>query len=112
MKRYLYISFGLFLFACGDHVQKEQIRVKVVQKKCTNGYFLSLKHELKSRDEKKTDTYELTVLKDKKKNKLSLQPTPSGSGSKYKTADGKYIFWEHQDEFRFGTEDSTYCLCR
>lgn len=40
-----------------------------------------------------------------------MKQVRAASGVKYTSKDGKYVFWEHQGEFTFGTEDSTYCLC-
>lgn len=111
MKLLFVICTAFILLSCEEHVGFEQIKVQEKQKKCTNGYQITFRFEKKTLDDKVTEKALLKIRKDGQLHNLKLIPTRSGSGSKYKTADGKHIFWEHQDSFTYGTEDSVYCEC-
>lgn len=58
-----------------------------------------------------TDKITVKVKSPKLNGAYDMKRVRAASGVKYASKDGKYIFWEHQGEFKFGTEDSTYCLC-
>lgn len=114
MKNGILLFILLVLVACGEKKSRmEKKEVKVLQYDCTNAYTIEFSHTKTIIDkEDSTETNELTVKHNGKTEKFELVQIPAGSGVKYKTKKENFIYWEHQGESIFGTEDSTFCSCK
>ncbi|MGV3611276.1 MAG: MliC family protein [Fluviicola sp.] len=100
----------LVLGSCSESTVRKKVRM--LQYNCSNVFSVSFEEKTTVTDE--DSTTDITVSVDSKSfdKKLKMKQVRSASGVKYATKDGKYIYWEHQGETIFGTEDSTYCLCQ
>lgn len=78
---------------------------------CSNGFTIMFTERLQVTNFDSTLTITTAVKSRKMNQEISMKQARAASGVRYVSKDGKYIFWEHQGEFTFGTEDSTYCLC-
>ncbi len=108
------LTFGIILVlalaACSDSVYTKTRRLDF---NCDNDFKVSFTESTTIKNN--TDTTNkvtVDVISPMLKREFSMKQVRAASGVKYATKDGKYIFWEHQGEFTFGTEDSTYCLCK
>lgn len=102
---------ALVLGACAGNQVTEKSR-EMVFPTCTNDFFIIFNETTTFTESDSTTKVTLEVKSPKLNRTFKLERVRSGSGVKYATKDGNYIFWEHQREFTFGTEDSTYCLCK
>jgi membrane-bound inhibitor of C-type lysozyme len=104
------ILFIVGLTACsGSHVKKIN---RIMQYSCSNDFSLSFEERTTVTDKDSTTKISVLVKSKSFTKELEMNPVKSGSGAKYATKDGNYFYWEHQGEVSFGTEDSTYCLCK
>ena len=110
-KAILGIALTLVLAACAENDVIDKSR-EMVFPNCTNDFFLVFNESTTFAGSDSTTKVTLEVKSSKLNRKFRLDRVRSGSGVKYTSKDGKYIFWEHQEEFTFGTDDSTYCLCK
>lgn len=78
---------------------------------CENDFKVHFKESTTITNSDSTTTISVSVKSKNLNEEYIMQQVRAASGVKYATKDGKFIFWEHQGEFSFGTEDSTYCLC-
>lgn len=111
----LFFALGIStLLSCGGKnvTVEEKKEVKIMQFDCTNDYSVEFKQSKHVTGEDSTENLQLTVKHDGKSEKYELEHVQSGSGAKYKTKKGNFIYWEHHGESYFGTEDSTYCNCK
>lgn len=109
--KYLFsgIILSLALASCiGNNVVKKNRNFEL---DCSNNYKVAFSENITIRNGDSTGKITLRVRSPKFNGEYALKQVRSASGVKYASKDGKYIFWEHQGEFTFGTEDSTYCLC-
>ena len=79
---------------------------------CDNGYNIHFSDIENINNGAKTEKIELTVKKNGITHRYPMKQVRAASGVKYKSMKDKYIYWEHQGEAIFGTEDSTYCNCK
>jgi membrane-bound inhibitor of C-type lysozyme len=100
----------LVLASCSEPNIKKKVRM--LQYNCSNDFTVSFEEETTVTDEDSTTAITVSVDSKNFDKKLKMEQVRSASGVKYATKDGKYIYWEHQGEVIFGTEDSTYCLCK
>ena len=105
------VVLALVLNGCTDNGITEKSR-EMVFPNCSNDFFVVFNETTTFTGSDSTINVTLQIQSPKMNRKLELDRTPSASGVKYTSKDRKYILWEHQGEFRFGTEDSTYCLCQ
>lgn len=110
MKFFLTLPF-LVLF-CSCEYQNHEIRTEKYELDCPKDYQLIFTRKTEITDRDTVVNNHLTVLHKTKTRHFDLKQVRSGSGVKYATSNGRYIFWEHQGEAQFGTEDSTYCTCK
>ena len=78
---------------------------------CDNDFKVTFTDRISITNSDSTTKITLKVKSLKLSGEYDMKQVRAASGVKYASKDGKYIFWEHQGEFTFGTEDSTYCLC-
>lgn len=106
-----YLAFGVILTlisgACTSHTKK---RNRIMQFDCNNHFNISFEERTTITDDDSITKITVSVKSKDFNKELDMQQARAASGVKYSSKDG-YIFWEHQGEFTFGTEDSTYCLC-
>ncbi|HCK98929.1 MAG TPA: hypothetical protein DHW42_02320 [Candidatus Marinimicrobia bacterium] len=69
---------------------------------CSNGY------TIRYRDIDPDSLY-VEVIKDNKTEKHQMKHVPSGSGAKYQTDDGKFVFWSHHGDFTYYIDDEIIC---
>lgn len=79
---------------------------------CSNDFKVTFTESIKITSRDSTGNITVAVKSPRLENEFSMKQARAASGVKYVSEDGKYVFWEHQGEFTFGTEDSTYCLCK
>ncbi len=100
----------LVLGACaGKNVMKKNRNMDF---NCENDFKVSFTENLTITNGDSTEKVTVKVNSPKLNREFDMKQVRAASGVKYATKDGKYIYWEHQGEFSFGTEDSTYCLCK
>ena len=103
------ILLTILLGACvGNNTTKKSRNFEL---DCSNNYKVAFSENITIRNGDSTGKITLRVRSPKFNGEYSLKQVRAASGVKYASKDEKYIFWEHQGEFIFGTEDSTYCLC-
>lgn len=103
------LLLSLVLASClGNHVIKKKRSFDLT---CNRDFQVAFSEDIQIINGDTTQKIALKVKSPRLNQKYDLHQVRSASGAKYATKDGKYIFWEHQGEFTFGTEDSTYCLC-
>ena len=68
----------------------------------TNGYIIQYKYI-------NSDGLYVEVIKDNKTVKHQMKHVPSGSGEKYQTDDGEFIFWSHHGDFTYYIDDEVIC---
>lgn len=107
----LFIFPVMCLSSCMEEIPYHEKRTEKYELDCPKGYRLVFTSETEITDSDSITNTHLTVLQNGKTEQFDLKQVRSGSGVKYVTSDGKYVFWEHQGEGRFGTEDSTFCTC-
>ncbi|TKG97325.1 hypothetical protein EYV94_02525 [Puteibacter caeruleilacunae] len=71
---------------------------------CSNGYTISYKYDGKG-------ALSLVLEKDGKILKHEMMVSRSGSGARYETKDGKFVFWEHHGDFSYFVNDKKVCSC-
>jgi membrane-bound inhibitor of C-type lysozyme len=100
----------LVLGACdGNSVMKKNRNMEF---NCENDFKVRFTESLTITNGDSTEKITVKVNSPKLNKEFDMHQVRAASGVKYATKDGKYIYWEHQGEFLFGTEDSTYCLCK
>lgn len=97
------------LEACSDSVMK---KTRHLEFNCDNDFKVSFTERITVTNGDSTTKITVEVNSPDLDKEYDMQQVRAASGVKYATKNGKYIFWEHQGEFTFGTEDSTYCLCK
>lgn len=103
------IILTLLLSACaGNSVIKKNRNMEF---NCENDFKVLFTESLTVTNGDSTEKITVKVNSPKLNKEYNMHQVRAASGVKYATKDGKYIFWEHQGEFTFGTEDSTYSLC-
>lgn len=103
------ILLSLALASCmGNNVVKKSRNLKF---ECTNDFQVSFSEDITFLNGDSTGKITVRVRSPRLDGEYQMEQAPAASGVKYVSKNGKYIFWEHQGEFSFGTEDSTYCLC-
>ncbi|MBE9467103.1 MAG: MliC family protein [Bacteroidetes bacterium] len=70
---------------------------------CGNGYTIRYRYI-------NADSLYVEVLEGNKIEKHQMKPVPSGSGAKYQTDDGKFVFWSHHGDFTYYKNDEMICL--
>lgn len=104
------ILLALILGACaGNNVIKKNRNMEFDN--CSNDFKVVFTESITITDTDSTGKITVKVKSPKLNQELDMKQVRAASGVKYASKDGKYIFWEHQGEFTFGTDDSTYCLC-
>jgi membrane-bound inhibitor of C-type lysozyme len=104
MKQFTLGSILIFaLAACSNPVSTMKKSDHIVEFNCDKGFKVSFE-EMTTITEKDSTTKITVSVKSKNFTKdLEMEQVRSGSGAKYATKDGKYIYWEHQGEVIFGT---------
>lgn len=102
------ISSLIFLSCTENNVITKK---RFMQYDCDNDFTVTFSENSTITSKDSTGKITVKVKSPKLNATYDMHQVRSGSGSKYASKEGKYIFWEHQGEFLFGTEDSTYCLC-
>lgn len=103
------ILLALILGACvGNNVMKKN---RSMDFDCSNDFQVIFTESITVTNTDSTGKITVEVKSPKLNREFDMKQVRAASGVKYASKDGKYIFWEHQGEFTFGTEDSTYCLC-
>lgn len=69
---------------------------------CSNGYAIRYRYI-------NTDSLYVEVIKEKKIEKHQMKQVPSGSGAKYQTDDGEFVFWSHHGDFTYYNNDEIIC---
>jgi membrane-bound inhibitor of C-type lysozyme len=110
MKTAIYGMLLLALTACTNNTIIKKNRN--LDFNCENNFKIRFSEKSTITNSDTTTKITLKVQSPKLNRTFDLEQTRAASGVRYATKDGKYIFWEHQGEFTFGTEDSTYCLCK
>ena len=100
----------LALTACGD--DSVITKTRNLDFKCSNDFRVTFTERLKITPSDSTEKITLTIKSPQLKGEFPMKHARAASGVRYVSEDGKYVFWEHQGEFTFGTEDSTYSLCK
>lgn len=99
----------LVLAACnGNTVMKKNRNMEF---NCDNNFKVVFTESTTITTSDSTSKITVQVKSPKLNGEYDMKQVRAASGVKYASKDGKYIFWEHQGAFTFGTEDSTYCLC-
>nr|WP_294859834.1 MliC family protein [uncultured Fluviicola sp.] len=110
MKRITSVITLILLSACaGNSVTKKHRHMEF---NCENDFKVRFTESLTITNGDSTEKITVKVNSLKLNKEFDMHQVRAASGVKYATKDGKYIYWEHQGEFTFGTEDSTYCLCK
>ena len=100
----------LLLGSCmGNSVMKKNRNLEF---NCDNDFKLRFTESTTVTNGDSTTKITVKVKSHKLNREYDMKQVRAASGVKYTSKDGNYIFWEHQGEFTFGTEDSTYCLCK
>lgn len=102
----------LSVAACSNPDSTMKKSNHIVEFNCDNNFRVSFEEMTTITDKDSTTKITVSVKSKNFTKDLEMKQVRSGSGVKYATNDGKYIYWEHQGEVIFGTEDSTYCLCK
>jgi len=69
---------------------------------CSNGYTIRYTHM-------DMDSLYIEVTKDNLTEKHSMRCALSGSGAKYQTADGRFVFWSYHGDFTYYKDDAKIC---
>lgn len=77
---------------------KQELRIL----NCDNGYTIRYTNV-------GMDSLYLEVIKGSKIEKHQMKLVPSGSGAKYQTDNGKFIFWSHHGDFTYFLENKKIC---
>lgn len=103
------ILLALILGACMENnVMKKNRNMEF---DCNNDFHVVFTESITITNTDSTGKITVKVKSPRFSREFDMKQVRAASGVKYASKDGKYIFWEHQGEFTFGTEDSTYCLC-
>lgn len=103
----------LFAFALGACTENNVItKTRNLEFDCDNNFHVVFTESITITATDSTEKITVKVKNPKLNREFDMKQVRAASGVKYASKDGKYIFWEHQGEFTFGTEDSTYCLCQ
>ncbi len=103
------ITFAFVLGACtGNTVMKKNRNMEFT---CDNDFKVIFTESTTITNSDSTNKITVQVKSPKLNGEYDMKQVRAASGVKYTSKDGKFIFWEHQGAFTFGTEDSTYCLC-
>ncbi len=103
------ITLVLVLAACnGNTVMKKNRNMEF---DCSNDFHVVFTESITITNSDSTGKITVKVKSPQLNREFNMKQVRAASGVKYASKDGKYIFWEHQGAFTFGTEDSTYCLC-
>ncbi|MNV02501.1 hypothetical protein D3C71_927380 [compost metagenome] len=106
------IVLTLVLVACAENGVTEKSR-EYVFPNCTNDFLMVFNERTTFTGSDSTTKVTLEVKSPALNRKFTFERVSSSeSGIKYASKDGKYILWEHQEEFTFGTKDSIYCESR
>jgi len=109
MKTLIYSISVLALGACmGNNTIKKN---RYLDFNCENKFKVEFSENSTISNSDTVSKITLKVKSPKLNREFDMVQTRAASGVRYATKDGKYIFWEHQGAFTFGTEDSTYCMC-
>ncbi|MNJ91980.1 Membrane-bound lysozyme-inhibitor of c-type lysozyme [compost metagenome] len=87
-------------------------RTRNLEFNCSNDFKVTFTERIEINLSDTTEKITVAVKSPDLKGDFSMKQARAASGVRYVSEDGKYVFWEHQGEFTFGTEDSTYCLCK
>lgn len=98
----------LILTACNDSVVT---KTRNLEFNCSNDFNVTFTERLKITSSDSIEKITVSVKSPNLKGEFAMKQARAASGVRYVSEDGKYVFWEHQGAFTFGTEDSTYCLC-
>lgn len=96
--------------ACADN--QVITKTRNLDLNCNNNFKITFTERLKVTPLDSTLKITTIVTSPKFTGDFSMKQARAASGVRYVSEDGNYVFWEHQGEFTFGTEDSTYCLCK
>jgi membrane-bound inhibitor of C-type lysozyme len=69
---------------------------------CSNGYTIQYR-------DIDLDSMYVEVIKDNTTEKHEMKQVRSGSGAKYQTNDGRFVFWSHHGDFTYFVDDSIIC---
>lgn len=104
------IALALALGACAENnVMKKN---RYMDFDCNNDFHVVFTESITITGSDSTGKITVKVKSPELNREFDMKQVRAASGVKYASKDGKYIFWEHQGEFTFGTEDSMYCLCQ
>ncbi|WP_343633014.1 MliC family protein [Fluviicola sp.] len=103
------IALTLVLGACAGNTVMNKNRH--MEFDCSNDFHVVFTESITITASDSTGKITVKVKSPELNRKFDMKQVRAASGVKYASKDEKYIFWEHQGEFKFGTEDSTYCLC-
>lgn len=105
------ISLGI-LASCSETGNGTLTKTRNMEFNCDNNFKLTFQESTVITANDSTTKIKVSVKSPSLNSEYDMKQARAASGVKYETKDGKFYFWEHQGEFTFGTEDSTYCLCK